>query len=96
MQSKFEIPWKKDPRLLSRYLLKKDVLLLADVLEAFWITCLKSHKLGPAHFYNTPGLAWQALLKTAAEYCEHEKSLRNMNYAPTSLGLSCLQTWTCC
>ena len=29
--------------------------------------------LDPAHFYTTPGLAWQALLKTATEYCEHEK-----------------------
>ena len=30
-------------------------------------------KLHSAHFYTAPGLAWQALLKTATEYCEHEK-----------------------
>ena len=30
-------------------------------------------KLHPAHFYTAPGLAWQALLKTATGYCEHEK-----------------------
>ena len=50
-----------------------DVLLLADVFETFQNTYLKNCKLDPAHFYTTLGLAWQALLKTAAEYCKHEK-----------------------
>ena len=30
--------------------------------------------MDPAHFYTAPGLAWQALLKAAAEYCQHEES----------------------
>ena len=72
--------------------LKADILMLVDVFEIFWNTCLKNYKLDPADFYTAPGLAWQALLKTASEYCEHEKGVRNVKYAPTSSGLSCLQT----
>ena len=52
-------------------------MLLADVLETFWNTCLKSYKSDPVHFYTAPGLAWQALLKTTGEYCEHEKKRKD-------------------
>ena len=41
--------------------LKTDVLLLADVFETFRKTHLENYKVDPAHFYTTPGLAWQAL-----------------------------------
>ena len=40
-----------------------DVVLLANVFEAFRDTCLKHYKLHPAHFYTSPGLAWCACLK---------------------------------
>ena len=53
--------------------LATDVLLLAAVFETFQNTCLRHYNLDPAYFYTAPGLAWQALLKTATEYCEHEK-----------------------
>ena len=43
--------------------LKTNVLLLCNVLEAFSNTCLQHYQLDPAHFYTSPGLAWQACLK---------------------------------
>ena len=43
--------------------LKTDVILLSNVFEAFRSTCLEHYKLDPAHFYTSPGLAWQACLK---------------------------------
>ena len=43
--------------------LRTDVVLLANVYEAFRDTCLRHYKLDPAHFYTSPGLAWKACLK---------------------------------
>ena len=43
--------------------LRTDVLLLANVFEAFRDTCLKYYSLDPAHFYTAAGLAWKACLK---------------------------------
>ena len=47
--------------------LKSDVLLLADVFEKFRSTCLKHYKLDPAHYYTSPGLAWDACLKITGQ-----------------------------
>ena len=43
--------------------LKEDVLLLADVFEKFIATCLKFHGLDPCHYFSSPGLSWDAMLK---------------------------------
>ena len=50
--------------------LKSDVMLLADVFENFRKTCLHHYKLDPAHYYTSPGLAWDACLKTTGQYLE--------------------------
>ena len=43
--------------------LKKDVFLLADVFEKFISTCLKYYGLDPCHYFSSPGLSWDAMLK---------------------------------
>ena len=43
--------------------LETEVILLANVFEAFRGVCVKNYGLDPAHFYMAPGLAWKACLK---------------------------------
>ena len=43
--------------------LKNDILLLADVFENFRKTCLQYYKLDPCHYFSSPGLSWDAMLK---------------------------------
>ena len=50
--------------------LKSDVMLLADVFENFRKTCLHHYKLDPAHYYTSPGLSWDACLKTTGQNLE--------------------------
>ena len=45
------------------YYFKKDALLLVDVVKRFVDTCLKYYGLDPCHFFNSPGLSWDAMLK---------------------------------
>ena len=42
---------------------KSDVLLLADVFENFRRTCLLYCGLDPCHYFSSPGLSWDAMLK---------------------------------
>ena len=43
--------------------LQSDILLLADVFESFRKTCLQYYKLDPCHYFTSPGLSWDAMLK---------------------------------
>ena len=43
--------------------LQTEVILPANMFEAFKDTCLEHYSLNPAHFYTSPGLAWKACLK---------------------------------
>ena len=46
-------------------LFKKDILLLADVFEKFVATCLNFYGLDPCHYFRSPGLSWDVMLKVA-------------------------------
>ena len=38
-------------------------MLLSDVFEKFIETCLKFYGLDPCHYFSSPGLSWDAMLK---------------------------------
>ena len=55
-----------DMRTMGEYhdlYLKSDILLLVDVFENFRKTCLQYYKLDPCHYFTSPGLSWDAMLK---------------------------------
>ena len=66
--------------------LRTDMLILADVFVIFRKTCKRQYGLDPAHYYTSPGLSWDALLKKTdielkllTDYDQHlfiEKGLR--------------------
>ena len=43
--------------------LKKDVLSLADIFQKFIDKCLKFYRLDSCHYFSSPGLSWDAMLK---------------------------------
>ena len=45
--------------------IKTDVLLLADIFGKFISTCLEYYKLDPCHYFSSPGLSCDAILKMA-------------------------------
>ena len=57
---KFEM---KNMAAYHNHYLKKYVLLLADVFDKFIVTSLKFYELDPYHYFSSPGLSWDAMLK---------------------------------
>ena len=53
----------KNMRDYYHHYLKKDVLLLADVIEKSIDMCLKFYRLEHWHYFSSPGLSWKAMLK---------------------------------
>ena len=43
--------------------LKADVLLLADDFEKFINTCIDYYELDPCHYFSSPRLSWDPVLK---------------------------------
>ena len=43
--------------------LEKDVLFLADGFERLIDTCLKFYGLDPCHYFSSPGMSWDVILK---------------------------------
>ena len=50
--------------------LKIDVLLSADVFERFITTCLEYYKLDTCHYFSSPGLSWDTMLKMSKIWLE--------------------------
>ena len=42
---------------------KTDILLLADLFEKFINICLEYYGFDPCHYFSSPGLSWDAMLK---------------------------------
>ncbi|XP_066916398.1 uncharacterized protein [Clytia hemisphaerica] len=63
--NKFEMESLKDYHNL--YVLT-DVLIMADVFEAFRKNCLQHYQLDPAHYFTAPGMSWEAALKKTGNF----------------------------
>ena len=46
---------------------KTDVALLADIFENFLNICMDHYRLDPAHYFTSPGLSWDALMKKTGQ-----------------------------
>ena len=64
---------------------KKDVLLLADVFQKFIDTCLKFYGLDPCHYFSSPGLSWDAMLKMTGIKLEKISDIRKYLFVEKEL-----------
>ena len=72
--------------------LKKDVLLLADVYEKFIDTCLKYYGLDLCHYFSSPGLSWDTMLKITDIKLEKISYINKYLFIEKGLrrGISCI------
>ena len=72
--------------------LKTDVLLLADVFENFRKACLKNYKLDPCHYMSSPGLSWDAMLKSTGIVLDLVSDIDMQLFVEKGLrgGISCI------
>ena len=59
------------------HFLKKNVLLLAEVLEKFIDTCMKFYRLDPCDYFSSPRLSWDVVLKMIEIELEKHQRLTN-------------------
>ena len=48
---------------------------MADVFEKFIKTCLKYYELDPCHYFSSPRLSWDAMLKMTDVKLEKEPDI---------------------
>ena len=81
--------WKEDKiKNLGEYhdlYLKIDVLLLAEIFENFRNVCLKHYELDPAHYYTSPGLSWDALLKFSKQKLELLSDINTIQFIESGI-----------
>ena len=81
--------WKEDQiKNLGEYhdlYLKIDVLLLAEIFENFRNVCLKHYELDPAHYYTSPGLSWDALLKFSKQKLELLSDINTIQFIESGI-----------
>ena len=64
MRKKYGLVWHKKIWVTATIIIgKKDVLLSTDVFEKFIDTCLQFSLLDPFHYFSSPGVSWDAMLK---------------------------------
>ena len=68
------------------------MLLLADVFEKFIDTCLKFCGLDPCHYFSSPGLSWNAMLKITGVKLEKNSDIDIYLFVEKGLrgGISCI------